>query len=143
VTLIVDASVAFKWFFVAESNAAEALAVADSRELLIAPEILVAEVCNAAWRAARLRRIDPAELPSIAAAIPRFFSELVGLNPLAQRAIEIAAQLDHPVYDCFYVALAETSRALLVTADMRLLQKLHGTAWHAAGVALADYRGST
>ena len=141
-TLVVDASVAFKWFFVAEANAAEALALADSPELLLAPEILVAEVCNAAWRAARLGRVDAAELPSIAAALPRFFSELASAIPLAERAVEIATQLDQPVYDCFYVALAEASKARLVTADTRLLERLRGTEWSAAAVALADYRGS-
>ena len=141
-TLVVDASVAFKWFFVAEPNAAEALAIANSQELLIAPEILVAEVCNAAWRAARLGRIEATELPDIATAIPQFFSELARVSLLAARAVEIAAQLDHPVYDCFYVALAEASKARLVTADERLLQRLQGSAWDAAAAALADYRGS-
>jgi predicted nucleic acid-binding protein len=49
VTLVVDASVARKWFLVDEPLAAEAL---------IAPDIVIAEVCNAAWRSARLGRIN-------------------------------------------------------------------------------------
>jgi predicted nucleic acid-binding protein len=30
-------------------------------------------------------------------------------------------ELDHPVYDCFYLALAERERAPLISADKRLL----------------------
>jgi predicted nucleic acid-binding protein len=51
----------------------------------------------------------------------------------------IASQLDHPVYDCFYLALAEARDALLVTADRRLLRKLRGTPWVERVVNLADY----
>ena len=49
------------------------------------------------------------------------------LTRLAVRATEIALQLDHPVYDCFYLALAEAERCLLVTADQRLREKVRGT----------------
>jgi predicted nucleic acid-binding protein len=58
VTLVVDASVALKWFLVDEPLAAEALAVVQDNAALIAPDIVIAEVCNAAWRSARLGRIN-------------------------------------------------------------------------------------
>ncbi len=32
---------------------------------------------------------------------------------------------DHPVHDCFYVALALREQSTLVTADTRLLQLAH------------------
>ena len=40
-----------------------------------------------------------------------------------------SAALDHPVYDCLYLALAEAEDARLVTADQRLLTRLRGSAW--------------
>jgi len=138
-TLVVDASVAFKWFFVGEANAAEALAVAESSEPIIAPELVIAEVCNAAWRSARIGRIDAHEVPVLAATLSRFFAELTGATALASRAVTIAQQLDHPVYDCFYIALAEVRQVPLITADARLLAKLRGSPWTAATVALVDY----
>ncbi len=55
--LVVDASVALKWFLTDEPLAAEALAILRDGSTLMAPDILVAEVCNAAWRSARLGRI--------------------------------------------------------------------------------------
>jgi predicted nucleic acid-binding protein len=39
--------------------------------------------------------------------------------------------LRHPVYDCFYLALAEREDATLVTADRRLIGRLAGSRWEA------------
>jgi predicted nucleic acid-binding protein len=39
----------------------------------------------------------------------------------------IALDLDHPVYDCFYLALAEIEQNAMVTADQRLLTRLSGS----------------
>lgn len=140
-TLVVDASVAFKWFLRAEINAAEALAVAESGEPVIAPDLIIAEVCNAAWRSARLGRLETTDLPDIALALQRFFAELTPLSRLAPRAVAIAAELDHPVYDCFYLALAEQRRLALMTADTRLIEKVRGSRWGSAVVLdLAEKR---
>jgi predicted nucleic acid-binding protein len=143
VTLVVDASVALKWFLADEPLAREAFALVRDEAVLIAPDILIAEVCNAAWRLARLGRIEQAELTEIAAIVPRFFAELVGAAVLAPRATIIARQLDHPVYDCLYVTLAEARQLRLITADGRLLGKLRDTPWAANAVSLADYQIGT
>ena len=55
------------------------------------------------------------------------FSQLVPLRQLAPRAAALAHQLDHPVYDCFYLALSERRDVPLVTADRRLIAKVAGT----------------
>ena len=52
--------------------------------------------------------------------------------PLASRAIELALELDHPVYDCFYLALAEAEKTELVTADLRLEGRVRSTPWGAS-----------
>ena len=41
---------------------------------------------------------------------------------LQAEALALACHLDHPVYDCLYLALARREAALLLTADQRLLQ---------------------
>jgi predicted nucleic acid-binding protein len=48
----------------------------------------------------------------------------VSSESLAQQALELARTLDHPTYDCLYVALALREEATLVTADRRLLRTL-------------------
>lgn len=71
--------------------------------------------------------LDQARL--IAIEVPRVFSQLVPLAPLRARALSIAAELRHLVYDCFYLALAESEDAMLVTADRRLVERLTGSRW--------------
>jgi hypothetical protein len=90
-------------------NASRAPAILQDGVTLIAPDFLIAEVCNAAWRSARLGRVSLAQLGEIAANLPRFFDALVSATVLAPRAVAIAGRLDHPVYDCLYLALAEAA----------------------------------
>jgi predicted nucleic acid-binding protein len=139
VSLVVDASVAFKWFLSEEPNANQALAVIQAKTSLIAPDFLITEVCNAARRSARLGRINQAQMDEIAASLPHFFDALVSATGLAPRAVTIAGQLDHPVYDCFYLALAEADQAGFVTADTQLLAKIRATAWERWAISLSEY----
>ena len=139
-TLIIDASVALKWFLTNEPEADQALAIIGSGTRLIAPEFLIAEVCNAAWKSARLGRITQTQANEIAISLPGFFDTLVHASTLAERAVVIAGQLDHPVYDALYLALAEREQAMLVTADSRLRGKVRGTVWESHVVILADYK---
>jgi predicted nucleic acid-binding protein len=46
---------------------------------------------------------------------------------LTDRALTIAIELRHPAYNCFYLALAERSASLLVTADDRLMRRCSDT----------------
>ncbi|MFL6803979.1 MAG: type II toxin-antitoxin system VapC family toxin [Xanthobacteraceae bacterium] len=39
---------------------------------------------------------------------------------MADRAITLAIDLRHPIYDCFYLALAQRENTAIVTADERL-----------------------
>jgi len=50
----------------------------------------------------------------------RMIDRLVSMDDLSARAVEMAVKFGHPIYDCFYLALAERERCLLATADDRL-----------------------
>ena len=51
-TVVIDASVALKWF-VEEQGTDQAAALLAGNDLLIAPDLIVAEVANAGWKAVR------------------------------------------------------------------------------------------
>ena len=138
-SLVVDASVAFKWFLLEEAHTSQAIALLQDGAALIAPDLLVAEVCNAAWRSARLGRISQAQVDEIAARLPQFFDKLASAAGLVQRAVVIGGQLDHPVYDCLYLALAEAEETSLVTADLKLLGKVRATAWEQRTINLSEH----
>jgi predicted nucleic acid-binding protein len=38
--------------------------------------------------------------------------------------MQVTRRLNHPVYDCVYLALAELAHASFVTADRRLLRRI-------------------
>ena len=106
------------------------------QDLLIAPDLIVAEVANAGWKAVRAGTLSPEQHDHAAARLPLAFDALIPLGSLAERAVAISRLLDHPAYDCFYLALAEQRAATLVTADQRLLDRLVGTEWRALAVSL-------
>jgi predicted nucleic acid-binding protein len=128
VIVVVDASVAIKWFIL-EPDRAAARQLLEPDKRLIAPELLLAEVANAMWKRVMTGAGDARQAPLAAASLPRFFTRLVSLTPLATKALAIAAELRHPVYDCFYLALAEEQDATMVTADRRLVARLVGSRW--------------
>ena len=90
---------------------------------LHAPDILLPEFANTIWK--KVRR---GEIPD-----PRpYFDELAGLpgivaihpvGGLIERAAQIAFLIDHPVYDCLYLACAELTASALITADQKLVDR--------------------
>lgn len=137
-TLVVDASVAVKWFM-AEPDSGSARTVRAGPDRVIAPELVVAEVLSATWTAMRRGQLTPVQFTGLAPTVPRSFDQLASLPGLAARTAVIAEQLGHPVYDCFYLALAEREAASLVTADGRLARRVAGTPWAAHVLDLASF----
>ncbi len=136
-TLVVDASVACKWFIVEDgADAAERLLAAG--EALLAPDLIVPEVCNVACLKLRSGQIGAEHAASMVDGLPDLLDELVPSEQLAARAFAIAGSLAHPAYDCFYLALAELRATRLVTADRRLIGRLVTTPWANLIVGLGD-----
>ena len=124
-TIVVDASVALRWCFQLNgSDRAEELLRSDDR--LIAPDLVIAEITNAAWKFVIFDRMTAAARSAVREVV-KAFEELVPTSVLKDRALAIAIELRHPAYDCFYLALAERSTSLLVTADERLIRRCADT----------------
>jgi len=116
---VVDASVAVKWV-VSEAFSEQASHLLDGTLTLIAPELLFAEAGNALWAMCRrgdITKVDFAEAVELLKAAP--VAVPVSMRRLAASAARLAVDLDHPVYDCFYLALAVQEQSPVVTADRR------------------------
>ena len=125
-TFVVDASVAARWFLALE-KADRAEALLNSGERIIAPDLVIAEITNAAWKAAVFGGVSTATVTDIIEKSARYFHELIPAEVLKDRALEIALALKHPAYDCFYLALAEQRDCRLITADDRLARRCAGS----------------
>ena len=125
-TWVVDASVAFAWFAAVPGfEQAAWLLEPASAAVLLAPDLVLVELVNAGWKSLRLGAITAEQFQMLAHLGADPFSHLVPSTALLARAAHWCLELDHPPYDCLYMALAERERATLITADQRLLRKLH------------------
>jgi predicted nucleic acid-binding protein len=90
----------------------------------LAPDLVLVELLNTAWKSLRMGAITSEQFQVLAHRAAEPFSRLFPFTALLARAGHWCRELDHPAYDCLYVALAEQERATLITADQRLLRKL-------------------
>ena len=123
--MIIDASVVFK-LLVEEPGSEDAIAWA-ARSELVAPTLMHSEIANALWK--RVRRGElagSAEIGERLADVARYV-RTIDETPLMPRALEIGVDLGHPIYDCVYLALAESEEDELLTADVRFVTAVRGT----------------
>jgi predicted nucleic acid-binding protein len=131
--IVVDASVAVQW--VAEEVTSAEADTLLPRSDLIAPDFMLIEVANALYRKVFVGEVSEAH----ATAGLEFIRDRVDQQPvtidLLSRAISMANEMNHAVYDCLYLAIAELKAGRLVTYD----QELRGHAkHHGYGHLIAD-----
>jgi predicted nucleic acid-binding protein len=131
--LVIDASVAIKWV-IEEPGTREALSL--RRHRLFAPDLLVAECANILWKKTRRNELTLQEALLAARLLQRADIELAPMRALLEPATRLAIALDHPAYDCAYLALAEGLCCDLVTADQRLCAKAPPAGYRSKVLAL-------
>ena len=70
--------------------------------------------------------------------------QLLPMRSLFEAATRMSIEVDHPAYDCIYLALAIESSCQFVTADEQLLRKLQRGRQHTlVGRAMALHEAAT
>lgn len=110
---------AIKWV-VAETGTSEALALVGNR--LLAPALLQAEVANILWKKVRRGELSANEAGIAARLLAKSAVEFCPPNHDLTKVLELALALDHPAYDCVYLALAEERGVPMITADEKLIR---------------------
>ncbi|HMV48778.1 MAG TPA: type II toxin-antitoxin system VapC family toxin [Blastocatellia bacterium] len=122
--IVIDASVALKWYLLDEDHTAEADALAigffNGKSRLLAPALFDYEVTNTLKVAVVRNRIS--ELDALAA-IARF--QLLGIErhnflPLQNDAFKLTLRYQRSAYDAAYLALAQANNTVFYTGDKRL-----------------------
>jgi len=119
--LVLDASAVVRIIEGSDQSATYVEAVLQA-DLVLAPELMLTEVANALWR---LQRAGQLEADGLRLRLSRATELVDHIEPdrhLHVEALALACHLDHPVYDCLYLALARREAARLITADRRLQQ---------------------
>lgn len=124
--LIVDASVAAKWFL-PEPDASAALRLLNGRHRLIAPDLIRSQFGNIVWKLHARGVLDTDEASDM---IEHFLSlplEIHDSTYLLAPALQIALATGRTVYDCLYLALAVELGGTVVTADERRANALQSS----------------
>jgi len=116
VSVVIDASVALKWVL-DEPGTEAADALLD--EELIAPSLWLLEAANALWRRTQRGEINNEEAKERLAELCNAPVMTTRIEDDLLAAADLATMLDHPVYDCLYLALAIRENTYVVTADSR------------------------
>jgi hypothetical protein len=118
--IVVDASVAVKWFL-PEADSDAAARLLEGGQKLVAPELIRIEVAAALTRRGRLGELTDSQVRATTEAWSDALADGVVIleenGTDLPRAIELALALRHPVQDCLYLALAGRLDVPLVTAD--------------------------
>jgi predicted nucleic acid-binding protein len=120
--LVVDASVAIKWF-VPEVHSAAAARLLNPELVLSAPDLIGPEFGNTIWKKVRRGELTPEEAAEILIAFAGVDVDTYPSDILLPSAFRLAIALDRTVYDSLYLALAVAQDCALVTAD----QRFHGS----------------
>ena len=118
-SIVVDASVAVKWFS-EEVRSREAEAIFAAAEPIVAPDLVLAEIGSALAKKVTAKILKKPQAMTAIADAALYFDRLVPSIELAARATELAIEYRHPIYDCFYLALAEREKIAFVTDDEKL-----------------------
>ena len=122
-TVVVDSSVALKWF-VPEVGSEQAASLLGASIQIAAPDLLYPEAGNIVWKKVRRGELRPDEGREVIAALKRIPIATTSSSVLLEAALEIALAHDRTVHDSVYVALAVARGCAFVTADDRLVNAL-------------------
>lgn len=130
ITLVLDASVAAKWFLPAanEPLSDEAFALlkryTDGQIRFLVPDLFWAEFGNVLWKAVRQERCIQSSAELAITGLQERALPTIPSSQLLPEAYKLAVLYNRTVYDSLYVVAALVSKAQFVTADERLANAL-------------------
>jgi predicted nucleic acid-binding protein len=137
VSLVVDASVAAKWF-VREARHEDAVELLAHPAELHSIDLVAAEVARVAWKKLSRGEIDIAQAHEMVGGVRMALPLLYPTAPFAEHAFDLALRLRHAVYDCLYLACAEAVEGIVITDDREFCKKASEAGFGERVVALGS-----
>ena len=129
--LIVDSSVAIKWF-IPEVLSAEAKQWRDATtDLHTLDFFFELEIASVLWKKIGRKEIGEVDSEAILNQLPLLPLMRHDDATVLKKSLTLANQTRRTVYDCLYLALAIDLNGRMLTADERFVNSLQGTPWQA------------
>lgn len=135
---VVDACVAIKWY-VQEDGHQQAIGLLESDGVLVAPDYLEIEFAAVVSKMLRRSQIGTLQSEAMLADLGRSISRLEPTRVFLAEAMTLSLTLNHPVYDCLYLAMARATNGRLVTADTKFADKVAAAGLAGLVLRLADF----
>ena len=134
---VVDASVGIKWLL-REPDSIKALSLISERVERVVPDLFHSEIGNAIWKNSRNGKLSASEAHGALQLLESIRFTVIPVLTLMETTFDIAHRYDRSFYDSAYIALAIHEKAVLVTADLRLVNAINNTPLHEFVVGLDD-----
>lgn len=134
--LVIDASVAVKWTL-EEPGRDEALRMLDLGAELWAPDLIYAEVANVFRKKIKANRSTPDQANHALEGLRATLSRTAPSAELFAEALAVAIELDHSVYDCFYMSMALPG-GRLISADEVFVKKCKAAGYSSSVSSISD-----
>ncbi|MBI2017971.1 type II toxin-antitoxin system VapC family toxin [Candidatus Daviesbacteria bacterium] len=126
--VVIDASLAFKWFEIEQEEFIEqALEILQDHllgnNIIVAPDLILYELSNS-W--STKSRLTAKEIKIYLKDLEKYQLKLEPVNlDMLKRAVDFSKKYGISVYDAVYVILAKQKRCKLITADQKLAAKVN------------------
>lgn len=124
---VIDASVTIKWIFnEIQTEKANLLLTPDSD--LLAPDFMLIECANAIHKKVKNKEITTVKGDDGLRLLLEFGElKYVPFYRFLKQAYQIAREINHTVYDCLYLAVAEKYNSKVITADAKFWKRTQDT----------------
>lgn len=119
--VVLDASAALR-IVLSPSEHRRWIGQLQSAGVVAAPLLFASETANALWKYQRAGMLDGQAATAAHTQAIALISHWQNDLELSDAALELAGRLDHPVYDCLYLACSQSLDAEIMTADRRLAE---------------------
>ena len=125
--VVIDSSLAFKWFNSSEADVERALVVwqehIDKKTTICAPDLIVYELANA-W--ATKSSLSLKEIKNNLTAFFESKLEIVNIPAdMVNKSVAFSKKYQVSVYDAVYAVLAKEKECFLITADKKFVEKIN------------------